>query len=146
MPPRDRERLRLRTRAGRPLLRARAASLAAASWIFAFCFATCSVDGPELVACGDESSISNFSSSETSSSSSRMPSSSSSSSFIPLSTISTRCLLLLGLAGPSSTTTNDFWRSRSFHLRVREIAWNQSVDCLSAQTVGKGYFDAVTLI
>ena len=48
--------------------------------------------------------------------------------------------------GSSSTTTNDFWRSRSFHLSVREIEWNQSRDCDSAQTVGKGYFDAVTLI
>lgn len=26
------------------------------------------------------------------------------------------------------------------------MEWNQSVDCLSAQTVGKGYFEAVTLM
>ena len=48
--------------------------------------------------------------------------------------------------GLSSTTTNDFCRSRSFHLSVREMEWNQSRDCDSAQTVGKGYLDAVTLM
>ena len=34
----------------------------------------------------------------------------------------------------------------SFHRRVLEMEWNQSVDCLSAHTVGKGYALAVTLI
>lgn len=53
---------------------------------------------------------------------------------------------LVDIAGPSSTTTKLFCRSRSFHFNVREMAWNQSVDCLSAQTVGKGYLDAVTLM
>ena len=43
------------------------------------------------------------------------------------------------LTGPSSTTTNDFWRSRSFHLSVREMELNQSTDWLWLHTVGKGY-------
>lgn len=42
--------------------------------------------------------------------------------------------------------TKLFCRWRSFHLSVRAIEWNQSVDCLSAQTVGNGYGDAVTLM
>ena len=52
----------------------------------------------------------------------------------------------VAFAGPSSTTTKDFCRSRSFHFSVREMELNQSVDWLSAQTVGNGYFDAVTLM
>ena len=80
---------------------------------------------------------------ETSSSSSSMESSS---GFFRLEVAAAPLLVALSVLGPSSTTTNDFWRSLSFHLRVREMAWNQSVDCLSAQTVGKGYLDAVTLM
>lgn len=52
----------------------------------------------------------------------------------------------LVFAGVSSTTTNDFCLWRSFHFKVREIEWNQSVDCLSAHTVGNGYLEAVILI
>ena len=43
-------------------------------------------------------------------------------------------------------TTKDFCFSRSFQRNVRDMAENQSVEALSAQTVGNGYFDAVTLI
>ena len=57
-----------------------------------------------------------------------------------------RLVLDTGGAESSSTTTNDFCRSRSFHLSVREMARNQSVDCWSAQTVGKGYLEAVTFM
>jgi len=109
-----------------------------------------------VAASGDESSMSNWSSSssETSSSSSSSIVSSTGSAVDvfarcsegPVLELIPRLLRFLGLAGPSSTTTNDFCLSRSFHLRVREMAWNQSVDCLSAQTVGKGYFEAVTLM
>jgi len=83
----------------------------------------------------ERSSMSNFSSSSSESSSSDT-----SSSFL------WRGGLRSSLEGLSSTTTKDFCRSRSFHLSVREIAWNQSVDCLSAQTVGNGYSLAVTLM
>jgi hypothetical protein len=86
----------------------------------------------------ERSSMSNFSSS-----SSESPSSDTSS---PSAPFLWRRGLRSSLAGLSSTTTNDFCRSRSFHLSVREIAWNQSVDCLSAQTVGNGYLLAVTLM
>ena len=107
----------------------------------------------------ERSSMSNFSSSSSSDTSS---SSSMSSSFAttPFSLPDSLCRLEVGvgpswcfsvdclraLRGLSSTTTNDFWRSRSFHLRVRDIEWNQSRDCDSAQTVGNGYLDAVTLM
>lgn len=42
--------------------------------------------------------------------------------------------------------TKLFCLCRSFHFNVRAMERNQSVDCLSAQTVGKGYAEAVTLI
>jgi len=102
---------------------------------------------PELFeeASGAESSISNFSSS------SEFSSSSSSSEFAVAGTggvasLDLRLFLRTRGGASSSTTTNDFCRSRSFHLSVREMERNQSVDCCSAQTVGKGYLEAVTLI
>jgi hypothetical protein len=112
--------------------------------------------GLVVAASGDESLMSNSSSSsDTSSSSSRAASllSPSGYSWTDFGEIALKrprvpsCLLdFLGLAGSSSTKTNDFCRSRSFHFRVRDMAWNQSVDWLSAQTVGNGYLDAVTFI
>lgn len=101
------------------------------------------------VAFPDESSMSNFSSSTSSSTSSSSSISSSSSpagvafgAFVSPSGILTvafgveSAFLLLVLvffvfrlpSGPSSTTTNDFCLSRSFHFRVREIDLNQSDD------------------
>ena len=99
----------------------------------------------EAAASGAESSISNFSSSSDSSSSS---SPSGALSVGTSGVVSTDLRLLVRTRGgaSSSTTTNDFCRSRSFHLSVREIERNQSVDCWSAQTVGKGYLEAVTLM
>lgn len=95
----------------------------------------------------EESSISNSSSSSSISSSLSVSSSTGSEGSDP-STVGCKVPLRarVTFVGPSSTTTNDFCLSRSFHFRVREIAWNQSVDCLSAHTVGNGYFDALILI
>ena len=87
----------------------------------------------------ERSSMSNFSSSSSESSSSSDTSS-------PSPPRLWRRGVRSSLVGLSSTTTKDFCRSRSFHLSVREIAWNQSVDCLSAQTVGNGNLLAVTLM
>lgn len=113
------------------------------------------VEGPaEWVAEGgavDESSMSNFSSSASSLlfSSSSSPSSKEdvfpSLAFKPAGGVDTR-LIEGTLAGPSSTMTKLFCLSLSFHFSVLEMAWNQSVLCFSAQTVGKGYLEAVTLM